>query len=51
MEFNKPVGYKNVSTGEMGTASKNVTNKLNEAIVSREEFQNLLNNRYIAWVI
>ena len=44
MEFNKPVGYKNVSTGEMGTASKNVTNKLNEAIVSREEFQDLLDN-------
>ena len=44
MEFNKPVGYKNVSSGEMGTASKNITNKLNEVIVSRKEFQDLLNH-------
>ena len=44
MEFNKPVGYKNVSSGEMGTANINVVNKLINVIASREEFQDLLNN-------
>lgn len=51
MEFDKPVGYKNISTGEMGkmeTLSKNVINKLIEVIVSREEFKDLLiNNEHV----
>ena len=45
MNFEKPIGYKNTRSAEI--RPKNMTafkNELKEAIVSREEFQDLLDN-------
>jgi len=42
MEFKKPVGYKNVSSGQMGYVNEKFVNTLTPIIATRVDFKDLL---------